>query len=138
MAFCIDLGSFMKFAQVVLNPSEMTDNTKASIGSGSGSDPASPLNSLYSVEAVMTGTDSHQTLYASSIDIQAQKYNLVHDIPLWQTLEGGASQCSDCASVGIDRLPYGTQRISVNTTFPAGTTGGTLYLTSFLTQTILL
>ncbi|MCJ1229790.1 hypothetical protein MMC12_006460 [Toensbergia leucococca] len=134
-ALCISFEDFIKYAQTRLEHSSLTDVTHLSnIASTSTSFmSASIAPSLYSVDAVMTGRDPHQTLWASSMKIEAQKFSMVHSQPLWQTIAGGAAQCEDCASVGIDAVPLGTQRLSVTTALQVGSSIGFLYLTTFQT-----
>ena len=81
----------------------------------------------------MTGKYPDKPVFAARMTIQAQRPSLVHGRPLWRALEGGTNQCNNCAGIGIDAVPDGTQRIDVDVVLQAGTAaaGVALYLTSF-------
>ena len=70
--------------------------------------------SQYSLDALLTGSNTLQTINATSLRIQAQKRVNVHGNFVTQTLPGGTVECTNCASVSLDPVPDGTQSISVD------------------------
>lgn len=82
----------------------------------------------YSVEALLTSLDSQKAMEAQYLDIQAQAADVVGNVPLWRTLNGGEMECSNCASVGIMSVPTQTQRIRAHVDLELGTASALLYL----------
>ena len=82
------------------------------------------------VEAVMTGLDSTTSVYAESLQIQAQTAETLHDTQTWRTLVNGSSECSNCSSIAIQPVPTGTDRIKVNVILEGAAAAGLLYLAS--------
>ena len=80
------------------------------------------------VEAVMTGLDNATSLFAQSLQIQAQTAETLHDVQMWRTLVNGSDECSNCSSVRIQPLPVGTQRVKVNVLLEGAVAVGLLYL----------
>ena len=82
----------------------------------------------YSVEVLLTSSDSQEAIEAQYLDIQAQAADVVGNVKLWRTLNGGEMECSNCASVGIMFLPTQTQRIRAHVHLESGTASALLYL----------
>ena len=122
-AFCISGHDFFLYAQ--------KKTTEANtVGSASLGIPATDQPS-YAVEALLTASNLQKSIFAASLNIQAQRIINVHGTPLWQPLGGGTNQCSNCASIGLDAVPDGTQRFSVNAVLPAGVSASEIWLTSW-------
>ena len=83
----------------------------------------------YSVEAILTSSDSRTLMEAQSMEIQSQKADRIGNVETWRTLNAGDSQCRHCATVGILNVPAGTQRVTAHEVMPE-VVGGMLYLAS--------
>ena len=90
---------------------------------------ASDAASEYSVEAVLTGTSAWESVFAASLEIQAQRPTFVRGAPLWKTLDDGLNRCSTCADVGMSVVPNGTQRLLLSTALAAGVAVSNIWLT---------
>ena len=84
----------------------------------------------YSVKTVSTAAEGTSVLKASSLSIQAQINRPMYGVDIWETLPGGSNDCCDCASVGIQPLPAGTQRIHIDAVLGESQSAGQIYLTS--------
>ena len=82
----------------------------------------------YSVEALLTSLDSQKAMEAQYLDVQAQAADVVGNVALWRTLNGGEMECRNCASVGIMSLPTQTQRIRAHVDLESRTASALLYL----------
>ena len=78
----------------------------------------------------MTGLDNTISVYARSLQIQAQTVDTLHDTQTWRTLVNGSSECANCSSVAIQPVPAGTDRIKVNVILEGAAAAGLLYLAS--------
>ncbi len=123
-AFCVSTENFVRIAKDWLTH----ETTPAAIHVGF----HPQAGSQYTVEAVMTSFDSHTTVVAASLEIEAQTSETRSNVPSWRTLNGGTNQCNMCASVQIANVPTGTQRIYVHVDLQAATVGGLLYLTQII------
>ena len=123
MAFCISGHDFFLLAQKKVSEEN-------AVGSAAVGVPATSQTS-YAVEALLTVGNGQNSTFASSLDIQAQKRTTAHGALLWQPLDNGTNQCTDCASVGLNAVPDGTQRFSVIAVLPAGVSASELWVTSW-------
>ena len=123
MAFCISGHDFILYAQ-----NKATEEN--AVGSAVVGVPATSQMS-YAVEALLTAGNGQESTFASRLDIQAQKRTTAHDALLWQPLDNGTNQCTDCASVGLNAVPDGTQRFSVTAVLSVGVSASELWLTSW-------
>ena len=89
-------------------------------------------NNAYGVEAILTGVNPQQSVFASNLNLQAQASTTIHDIPAWRTVENGTSYCADCSSIGLEITPKSIQRFQLNVELPAGVTVGEMWLTSWI------
>ncbi|KAL9118088.1 MAG: hypothetical protein Q9187_005369, partial [Circinaria calcarea] len=105
IAYCVSTKNFVRIAQ----DHRTHETTPANVQQGVGPVLASGTTP-YSVEAVMTTLDSRAVVTVARLEITAQKRAIVHEAPLWVSVDGGKQQCSDCASVEIPTVPVGTQR----------------------------
>ena len=139
------MDDFVKYAltQVQVQQEEESHQTtvvdfarlgiSSSDGGGGGASDASSYSSAYSVEAVMTGTSTQRSIFAASLQMQAQKSTLVHGAPLWTMLDEGLNRCGTCAGVGLSIVPNGTQRLLLDTALSDGVNGigGNIWLTAW-------
>lgn len=84
----------------------------------------------WTLEAVLAGTDDTTALNASNLDMEAQTYDTVFNVPIWRTVAGGLSECTNCSSVALEQFPLSAPRVKVDVVLPASVTAGFLYLAS--------
>ncbi|KAL8832130.1 MAG: hypothetical protein Q9191_000452 [Dirinaria sp. TL-2023a] len=121
-AWCIEQNNFIPLAKLLANGR----STGGSVEKGF----QQAIGKQFSVEAVLADSDSRTPLKAQSLEIQAQTADMVGNVHAWRTLNAGDNQCSNCASVGLLRVPDGTQRVKAHVEVPPGTMNGLLYLAS--------
>ncbi|KAI9881233.1 MAG: hypothetical protein M1830_005519, partial [Pleopsidium flavum] len=124
LAFCVSTENFVIFAKDQLRQATTSAATQAGFHSQAGT--------KYAVEAVMTSPDSHTTVVASNLDIEAQTSETVNNARSWRTLNGGTAQCNNCGSVEIATVPALTQRIAIRVKVQDSTLSGLLYLTQIV------
>ena len=78
--------------------------------------------------AVLTGPDSRTSVFARSLGIQAQAFNMVKGMQVWETLKGGTNECENCSSVSVQPVPQGTKRVMVCVLLEAMSTAALLYV----------
>ena len=69
--------------------------------------------------AVLTGPDSRTSVFAKTLELQAQAFNMVRGKPVWETLKGGTNECGNCSSVSLQPVPQGTKRVLVHVVWEA-------------------
>ena len=121
-AWCVEMDNFSSLAKLLANE----ESTGASVQTNF----HAAMGKQYAVAAVLAAPDGHTPLKAQSLEIQAQTADMIGNTPVWRTLNAGDSQCSDCASVGILRIPDKTQRIKTHLELKPGTVTGSLFLAS--------
>ena len=121
-AWCVEINNFISLAKLL----KSEESTGASVQTSF----HAKLGTQYSVAAVLAAQDGHTPLKAQSLEIQAQTADKIGNSPVWRTLNAGDSQCSDCASIGILRIPEKTQRIKTHLELKPGTVTGSLFLAS--------
>lgn len=125
-AYCVSTENFVR-----IRKDQTTQETPSStIDGGLIASYLSLTANSHVIEALMTGLDSHRSVFASKLRIEAQSLTMVSNVRVWRSLVGGTVQCSNCSSLGIFPVPGGTQRIYVTATLPATIAGGLLYLAS--------
>ena len=85
----------------------------------------------YSVSAVLMDLNGRLLINASSITIEEQKTELVHNAPLLHTLPGEIASCSDCSRFGIPSIIEGTQRALLSVVLPVNVAAAALLVTTF-------
>ena len=120
-AWCVDQQNFIKISNLLANGEE-AETVQMGFNAVAGTQ--------YSVEAILTTLDSENLIKAQSMEIQAQRVDVIGNVQSWRTLNAGNQQCSNCASVGILDLPIGTQRIITHIELMPETVNGLLYLMS--------
>ena len=116
-SYCVSMSNFVQIADDQISTTATTAFQKSD-------------TSAYAVEAVVTGVDNVTSLFAQSMQIQAQTYDFSFNPGAWRTLANGSSQCSKCASIDIEPIPVGTQRFKVDVVLQSATVVGLLYLAS--------
>lgn len=120
-AFCVDVLDFIE-----LSIQSTGDETGSAVQAGF----HAVAGTQYSVEAILTSADSRTLVEAQSMEIQAQRADVIGSVETWRTLNAGDSQCSRCATVGILKVPVGTQRITAHVEVMPEVAGVLLYLAS--------
>ena len=82
------------------------------------------------IEAVLTAPDQVSSMYASAMQIKAQRYEKAFNTYLWHSLPNGTELCRGCTSLDLTPLPEGTKRIKVDIMMSGRgvISGGLLYL----------
>lgn len=122
-AWCVSQENFVSLAKLLNNGKA----TGASVQSAF--HPAEKQH--YSVGAVLARQGSEKPLEVQSLEIQAQTSDLIGNVETWRTINAGDTQCSNCVSLGIQKVPEGTMRIKTHVEVKESTMGGSLYLASF-------
>ena len=120
-AWCVEKSNFVNIFAA------MQDTSGPSVGQSGSSMSSDGIGSGDLLEAVLTSKDSGTSLNAQSMDIQAQRHI---GGEMWQTLEGGFGNCSNCFSAALERVPMGTERILADIKLGPGLVEGLVYLAS--------
>ncbi|MCJ1376046.1 hypothetical protein MMC20_007284 [Loxospora ochrophaea] len=75
------------------------------------------------VEVVLGSDDLNASLFADTLQIEAQSVNELFGAESYHTLPGGIKTCSNCSSVLIQPIPEGTRDIKVSAMLPSGVQG---------------
>ena len=121
-AWCVEAQSFIPLAKLLANG----ESSGAAIETGF----HAATGKHYSVAAVLAAPDGRTPLKAQSLEIQAQKAEMMGDTQVWSTLNAGDNQCTNCATVEILNIPDETQRIKTHVEVKSGTANGLLFLAS--------
>ena len=121
-AWCVEIKNFISLAKLLKN--------EKSTGASVQTNFHAAMGKHYSVAAVLAARDEHTSLNAQGLETQAQTADMIGNSPVWRTLNAGESQCSDCASFGIRRIPEKIQRIKTHLELKPGTVTGSLFLAS--------
>ena len=76
----------------------------------------------------MTGLDGTTSIFAETLSIQTQTYQMIGNVPVWGSLPNGTDECHNCPSVDIHPIPVGTKRVVVNVVLQAATAAALMYL----------
>lgn len=122
MAYCVSADNFRKIAEDHLAHKTIpgTIGVKYSV----------PEGKSMAFEAVLTGQNMHESIFASSLRISAQTSDTSNNVQTWRSQAGGTAVCTDCARILIAPVPEKTQRIVMNIVLKAGAAGGLLFLSS--------
>ncbi|KAI4113018.1 MAG: hypothetical protein LQ345_005925 [Seirophora villosa] len=121
-AYCVATDSFQRIAQDAA--------THKTVPPAVGVKYSAPEGQSMAVEAVLTGTNMSESLFARSLRMSAQTSDALHDVRTWRSQVGGTAACADCARVWIAPVPSGTERIVLQVVLKTGTVGGLLFLSS--------
>ena len=122
-AWCV---SIVDIANYYVN--RQPDGTQIDVPASQVGLPTSGSTSGYTLEALVTSTDSLQSINASMLAVTAQKSQMINGHKLWQTIPGGRVQCEECATIGIASVPEGTERFSVDLKLPGAVNRGVVHL----------
>ncbi|KAL9012833.1 MAG: hypothetical protein Q9173_002425 [Seirophora scorigena] len=121
-AYCVATDSFQRIAQDAA--------THKTVPAAVDVKYSAPEGESVAVEAVLTGTNMSESLFAESLRMSAQTSDALHDVPTWRSQVGGTVVCADCARVLIAPVPPETERIVMQVVLKAGAGGGLLFLSS--------
>ncbi|KAI4089056.1 MAG: hypothetical protein LQ344_005627 [Seirophora lacunosa] len=121
-AYCVATDSFQRIAQDAA--------THKTVPPAVGVKYSAPEGQNVAVEAVLTGTNMSESLFARSLRMSAQTSDALHDVRTWRSQVGGTAACADCARVWIAPVPSGTERIVLQVVLKTGAVGGLLFLSS--------
>ncbi|MCJ1235422.1 hypothetical protein MMC14_003390 [Varicellaria rhodocarpa] len=82
------------------------------------------------INVAIQDDDFMARLNAASMKVQAQKIVTIQGRVVYQTLQGGIVQCSDCSGVNLYPIPRGTQSVSVDMILANGIKNATLWIGS--------
>lgn len=122
MAYCVHTDNFVPIVNM------LQDKSPDIITANVNQDAKTHAN--WTLEAVLAGTDDTTALNASTLDMEAQTYDTVFNVPIWRTVAGGLSECTNCSSVALEQFPLSAPRVKVDVVLPASVTAGFLYLAS--------
>ncbi len=83
-------------------------------------------NANLAVEAVITSVDNRTSVFATSIVVQAQRFE-----GAWRTVDNGTAECLRCSSVVLAPFPMTVSRVKVDVVMPDSTPMGLLWLASY-------
>ena len=89
-----------------------------------------PDGKAMAVEAVLTGPDMTQSMFAARLEMRAQTSDSLSNVQAWRSQVGGVTACTDCARVLIAPVPQKTQRIVIKVILDGAALGGRLFLSS--------
>ncbi|KAL8685763.1 MAG: hypothetical protein Q9224_005684, partial [Gallowayella concinna] len=87
-----------------------------------------PYGRKMAMEAVLTGQNSSESMFATSLRMSAQTSDTVNNVQNWHSQQGGLAVCTNCARILIAPVPANTQRIVINVVLDAAAVGGLLFL----------
>ena len=119
-ALCVGDGQVISLTQDPATNATIGGETFSGISVGGTND--------FVFEAVVTGTDSKALVFADSVILSAQSYTIVENVPVWETLPSGSTECIDCANLELQPIPVGTKRIEVNVVLEDVTAEALLHL----------
>ncbi|KAL9585659.1 MAG: hypothetical protein Q9212_001396 [Teloschistes hypoglaucus] len=120
-AYCVQADNFVRIAE-----DQLSHTTSPGIVSKKFSVPA---DQKVAVEAVLTGPEKTQSIFAAKLEISAQTSDTSNNVETWRSQVGGTSVCTHCARAWIAPVPSKTQRIVVKAVLEATAAGGLLFLT---------
>ncbi|KAL8943538.1 MAG: hypothetical protein Q9216_000996 [Gyalolechia sp. 2 TL-2023] len=121
-AYCVALESFVKIAQSPVSHK----TTPGRIGAKF----TAPAGTTMAVEAVLTGQNMSESIFAASLRMSAQTSDSSNNVQTFRSQAGGTAVCTDCARVLIAPVPARTQRVIIDVVLKTGTAGGLLFLSS--------
>ncbi|KAL8869791.1 MAG: hypothetical protein Q9174_004005 [Haloplaca sp. 1 TL-2023] len=121
-AYCVTAEHFVKIA--------VNAQTHATTPNTIGQKYTAPDGKIMAVEAVLTGPDMTQSIFAARLEMRAQTSDSLSNVQAWRSQVGGVTACTDCARVLIAPVPQKTQRIVIKVILEAAALGGRLFLSS--------
>ncbi|KAL8911004.1 MAG: hypothetical protein Q9172_007749 [Xanthocarpia lactea] len=87
-----------------------------------------PEGKTMAMEAVLTGLNISESMFASSLRMSAQTSDISNNVQTWRSQVGGTIVCTDCARIVIAPVPARTQRFVLSVVLDAAAAGGLLFL----------
>ena len=87
-----------------------------------------PEGKTMAMEAVLTGLNISESMFASSLRMSAQTSDTSNNVQTWRSQVGGTIVCTDCARIVIAPVPARTQRFVLSVVLDAAAAGGLLFL----------
>ncbi|KAL8974204.1 MAG: hypothetical protein Q9197_001547 [Variospora fuerteventurae] len=121
-AYCVATDNFRRLAQDA--------TTHKTVPAAVGVKYSVPAGKQLAVEAVLTGQNMSESIFAESLQMSAQTSDEAYAVRTWRSQVGGTAVCTDCARVLIAPVPPETERIVLSVVLKAGAAGGLLFLPS--------
>ncbi|KAL8944982.1 MAG: hypothetical protein Q9211_000415 [Gyalolechia sp. 1 TL-2023] len=121
-AYCVGVDNFVKIAQSPVSYKTVPGMIGVKF--------TAPAGKTMAVEAVLTGQNMTETIFAASLRMSAQTSDSSNNVQTFRSQAGGTAQCTDCARILVAPVPTRTQRVIINIVLKAGATGGLLFLSS--------
>lgn len=121
-AYCVGADDFIKIAQ--------EQSSHKTVPGTIGAKFTAPRGKTMAVEAVLTGQNMSESMFAASLKMSAQTSDKSNNVETWRSQVGGTAACTDCARILIAPVPERTQRVIVDIVLKAGAAGGLLFLSS--------
>ncbi|KAI4185711.1 MAG: hypothetical protein L6R41_003969 [Letrouitia leprolyta] len=121
-AYCAGMDNFVKIAQDVVSHKTVPGQIGLKF--------SAPTGKTMALEAVLTGQNMNESMFAASLRMSAQTSDPSYNVQTWRSQVGGTATCTDCARILIAPVPARTQRVIVDVVLKAGAAGGLLFLPS--------
>ena len=121
-AYCVEKENFFRIAEDQKSQKTVPERIGAKF--------TAPKGKTMAVEAVMTGQNTSDSMFAASLRLSAQTSEISNNVQTWRSQVGGTAVCTDCARILIAPVPEKTQRLVIDIALKAGVTGGLLFLSS--------
>ena len=119
-AYCVSTNQFVRIgmdrASQKTTPGTISSQYKA------------PEGTMMAMEAVLTGLNVSESIFASSMRMSAQTADTSNNVQTWRSQVGGSVVCTDCARILVAPVPARTQRFVINVVLDAAAAGGLLFL----------
>ena len=126
-AYCVSTTHFLPIGRNTTSGSHQNPDSSGVVTAGFNPALHHDRNgSGLAVQAVVTAPDKSTSLFATSVVMQAQKFDGV-----WRTEPDGQAYCKECSSVRLAQFPAAARRVKVDVVLPESTPAGLLWLASF-------
>ena len=122
-AYCVSTDHFVHIGK---NPSGLGVASSAVVTADFNPATYNKKGTYLTVEALVTTLDNRNSLFATSMVMQAQSYDKV-----WRTIGGGISDCLRCPSVTLAPFPVMAQRVKIDVVLSEDSPAGLLWLASY-------
>lgn len=121
-AYCVGVESFIKIAQSRVSHKTVPGTIGVKF--------TAPAGKTVALEAVLTGQNMSESIFAASLRMSAQTSDSSYNVQTFRSQAGGTAVCTDCTRIVIAPVPARTQRVIINIVLKAGAAGGLLFLSS--------
>lgn len=121
-AYCAGVDNFVKIAQDQVSHETVPGRIGLKF--------SAPAGKTMALEAVLTGQNMSQSVFAASLHMSAQASDSSYNVQSWRSQVGGIATCTDCARILVAPVPVRTQRVVIDVVLKAGAAGGLLFLSS--------